>query len=320
MATAEFTASPELLDLPATKAAAQIALAYLDEATAAALRLADRSDEEALHDFRVAIRRLRVTLRAYPAVQDTLSRKQRRRLRKLARYTNPARNAEVQVAWFRDRKTRFTREQRTELDRVRTRLRARRRRELTGAQRKLQRWFAKLERKLRRRLEAVQHVPANREAPFRTALAASVARQAGELNASLRAVRPGAPAADVHATRIAAKRLRYLLEPVAVGVAGGADAVERLKGLQGMLGALTDGHELEIALEEESRHGDAVTAALKVLQAEQAEVFAKLGQDWSQAGPQLQQQVRTITQQLRPSAKTPPSMRQPTRRRREATV
>ena len=35
---------------------------------------------------------------------------------------------------------------------------------------------------------------------------------------------------------------------------------------------------------------------------------------------QADARVRTITQQLRPSAKTPPSMRQPTRRRREATV
>ncbi len=103
---ADFTR--ELLDRPAVLAASAVALAYLDDAVAAAKRLSDRSDAEALHDFRVTIRRLRVTLRTYPSLQASVSRKLRRRLRRLVRATNPARDAEVQLAWFVERARRFT--------------------------------------------------------------------------------------------------------------------------------------------------------------------------------------------------------------------
>jgi len=45
-----------------------------------------------------------------------------------------------------------------------------------------------------------------------------------------------------HAARIAAKHLRYLLEPVAPEAEAGESLVERLKGLQDVLGALHDAH------------------------------------------------------------------------------
>jgi CHAD domain-containing protein len=77
---AEFT--PDLLLRPAGEAAHRIARAFLDDAAAAAARLADAADAEALHDFRVAIRRLRVTVRTYPALRASVSKKLRRRLRK----------------------------------------------------------------------------------------------------------------------------------------------------------------------------------------------------------------------------------------------
>src|SRR5262249_8405742 len=124
----EFTAA--LLDLPAVQAACAIALARLDDAASAATRLNDPADREALHDFRVAIRKLRVTVRAYPGGRDVVAAKQRRRLRRLARVTNPARDAEVQIAWFRTRSRQFTRAQRGALGPLRARLRARRRRDL----------------------------------------------------------------------------------------------------------------------------------------------------------------------------------------------
>src|SRR6267143_515138 len=118
----------ELRDRPAVQGACAVALAYLDDARAAAALIAGGSDREALHAFRVAIRRLRVTVRAYPGLHEGVSRKQRRRLRKLVRATNPARDAEVQLAWLRDRSRRFTPAERTALGPVRARLRDRRRR------------------------------------------------------------------------------------------------------------------------------------------------------------------------------------------------
>lgn len=48
-----------LLDRPAAEAARLLALRMLDAAAAARLRMDNPADPEALHDFRVAIRRLR---------------------------------------------------------------------------------------------------------------------------------------------------------------------------------------------------------------------------------------------------------------------
>src|SRR5439155_912375 len=75
-------------------------------ASAARERLTKVDDQEALHDFRVAMRRLRSTLRAYqPQRAALLPAKLRRRLRELARPTGEARAVEVQIAWLERRRT-----------------------------------------------------------------------------------------------------------------------------------------------------------------------------------------------------------------------
>src|SRR5438128_2483508 len=89
-----------LLAAPAPGAAHRIALSLLDAATAARERLPDTGDAEALHDFRVAMRRLRSTLRAYQPQLEAVPAKLRRRLRDLARATGEARDVEVQISWL----------------------------------------------------------------------------------------------------------------------------------------------------------------------------------------------------------------------------
>ncbi|HYU36006.1 MAG TPA: CHAD domain-containing protein, partial [Thermoanaerobaculia bacterium] len=54
-----------LLARPPDEGAHLLALTLLDQAAAAFPRLEDPADSEALHDFRVALRRLRSCLRAY---------------------------------------------------------------------------------------------------------------------------------------------------------------------------------------------------------------------------------------------------------------
>src|SRR5207245_9246969 len=54
-----------LLARPAPAAAALVGLTLLDEARAACGRLDAPDDSEALHDFRVALRRLRTLLRSF---------------------------------------------------------------------------------------------------------------------------------------------------------------------------------------------------------------------------------------------------------------
>jgi len=95
-----------LLAAPAPGAAHRIALSLLDAATAARERLPDTGDAEALHDFRVAMRRLRSTLRAYqPQLEAVVPAKLRRRLRDLARATGEARDVEVQISWLERQRT-----------------------------------------------------------------------------------------------------------------------------------------------------------------------------------------------------------------------
>jgi CHAD domain-containing protein len=309
---ADFTA--DLLDRPAVQAACSVALAYLDDAKAAVSRLGDHTDREALHDFRVAIRRLRVTVRAYPGLHEGVPRKQRRRLRKLARATNSARDADVQITWFRERSRRFTPAQRAALGPLRARLRARRRRELARTELKLQRWFDKIERKLRRRLIALQSDAGVHQAPFRAVAAATLVQHAGELSTRLEETSPAAAPRELHATRIAAKRLRYLLEPAKPGLPDGAQLVDRLKSLQDLFGALTDAHELEVALQDGAA---AAAAAMSVLRVEVGALFTKLKDEWSKTGPDLERDVEAIAQRLRPAAKRPRSFEQRTRRRRQ---
>jgi len=308
--------SADLLDRPAVQGAGAVALAYLDDATAAAVRLGDSSDREALHAFRVAIRRLRVTVRAYPGIHESVPKKQRRRLRKLARATNAARDAEVQIEWFNERSARFTAAQRAALAPFRARLRARRRAERAQAQQKLQRWFGKLEHKLRRRLTALQSDAGRHEAPFRAVAAATLVRHAGELDARLAEVTQSTDADQLHATRIAAKRVRYLLEPLEPGLPDVAPLVERLKRLQDLFGTLTDAHELDVALQDE---GAAAAAATAVLHSDVASSFDQL-RDQHGAAASLQRDVTATARRLRPVAKTPRSLQQPPRRRRRQSA
>ncbi len=309
---AEFSA--DLLEQPAVQAASIVALAHLDAAAAAATRINDRTDHDALHDFRVAIRRLRVTIRAYPGLHESVVKKQRRRLRKLARATNTARDTEVQLAWFRTRLSRFTPEDRATLAPLRARLRSRRRRESARTQVELLRQFGKIERKLRRRLVDARDSGAH-ETQFRGIAAATLVQYANDLSTRLRVLTPASKATDVHATRIAAKRLRYLLEPLRAIIADAPPVVDRLKTLQDVLGELTDGHTLEAVLKEA---GDVAATAGTVLREESAALFATLAQEWLQAGPELVRQIDQVAQQLRPVIKppTPPSLRQRTRRSR----
>ena len=75
-----------LLDLPAEEAARLIVLGLLDRAAGAAPAVADLTDPTALHDFRVAIRRLRSGVQALrPEIEPSVSRGLRRRLAELDR-------------------------------------------------------------------------------------------------------------------------------------------------------------------------------------------------------------------------------------------
>jgi CHAD domain-containing protein len=305
----------DLLDRPAADAAGQVALRYLDDAVAAAARLSDRTDAEALHDFRVALRRLRVTVRAYPGLRDGVPKKYRRRLRKLARATNGARDVETQIVWFRKRAAQFTPAQRRALSAVRARLRARRRRAQAQVHLKLQQRFIKLERKVRRELTGLRSAPGAHEPSFRAIAAAALARHALDLGTRLADTTATSPA-DLHATRIAAKRLRYLLEPVEDRVPQGKTLIARLKQLQDVFGGLTDAHELEGELRRFAKTDQSVgiDAAAQLLETEVQELLKAVREEWPAAAAEFETTIAAVARHLRTPAG--PARRQSPARRR----
>src|SRR6185436_16839036 len=92
-----------LLESSAEEGARLLALGLLDQAHAAADRVGHAQDAEALHDLRVALRRLRSCLRAYDAILGpAIPKRLQRRMRKLAKRTGPGRDAEVRLKWLRE--------------------------------------------------------------------------------------------------------------------------------------------------------------------------------------------------------------------------
>jgi len=237
-----------LLELPAGETARRIALRLLDDVVAARLRLGRPGGEEALHHFRVALRRFRSALRAWrPQLGPAVSRRARRRLGDIARATSRSRDLEVHIAWVKSRADGLRDYQRPGADWLLARLESRKARADRRLEQRLAQDFARAEAKLRTALAGIRVtvVPPLPVPPDATG-GAVLGRLLGELGAALATqlalVRTVVDQAEAHRARIAGKRLRYLLEPVAANVEGGPAIIARLKELQDVLGGLNDAH------------------------------------------------------------------------------
>jgi CHAD domain-containing protein/CYTH domain-containing protein len=256
---------PNLLSRPIPEVVRLVALRYLDQAGAARDRLDDPADSEALHDFRVALRRLRSWLRAFrPEIEGQIRRGTQRRLRRLAAATGESRDLEVQLAWVREQARHPDREvedakQPTDpgaaaddgappmepgIEWVLGRIEEKKRDADTRFRRRLERQFPRLEERLGRELGCYRvGVSLEQEIRLPTAretLGPKLEAHSGALATRLAAVHTIADEAQAHETRIAAKRLRYLLEPFASELPGAPPIVEQLKSLQDVLGDLHD--------------------------------------------------------------------------------
>ncbi len=302
-----------LLDLPAEEAARLIVLALLDRAAQAGRRVADPTDPMGLHDFRVAVRRLRSGIQAFrPEIDASLSRGVRRRLARLSRATRRSRDVEVHLAWERAQETHLTPRQvaglRWHLDRLETR----RRRADRRLGRLIGRRFARLERRLRARLETyrlrIERDPARRRYEAAAVLGARIRKFGGDLESRLAAVRSLRDQDAAHRARIAAKRLRYLLEPIRIEADGVEPLIGQLRHLQDLLGELHDSqthrtgvlaaldaagreHDRRLAVgvtsspqgadaaaDDDPRPG--LLALVELLDQREAEAFARLRQEW----------------------------------------
>ena len=242
----------DLLDQPVERAVRLVALTLLRDAATTRARLIDPTDTEALHDFRVAVRRLRCWLRAYrPYLDDSVRGKDRRRLRAVARATSVARDTEVHLQWLQEQETVLDIEQRIGLAQLRRQLELRKLEADEELRSEVGRDFSRVAETLATALPAYT-VRGRVDAPPRVK---TMADATGHLvTASVRAlrdrlaqVRTVADQSIAHEARIEAKRLRYLLEPLATLVEGTPDVIDSLKELQDLIG---DMHDATILIDE----------------------------------------------------------------------
>jgi CHAD domain-containing protein len=227
-----------LMATPLPRAIRRLASGYLKDAAPACERLLDPADVEVLHDFRVALRRLRSLVRAYqPWLQGHPGRKLRRRLRKLVRRTGPARDAEVQLAWLQAREDLVQAIERPGFQWMIRYLESRREAEYQALRARLPKAFESL---CRRFLERLGRVRGDDAATLGAAAAQGLRDSATAFHAHLEQVRAVADEGEVHAARIAGKRLRYLLEPLADELPDGKALVKELRVLQDLMGEIHD--------------------------------------------------------------------------------
>lgn len=259
--------TPEMLALPAPQAARIVAVALLDAVRQGHERVLAK-EGEGLHDLRVALRRLRSWLRAFrPELDDSVTKKTRRRLTELARDTNAARDAEVALAWIErqaglpPRTSAGRRVMTSMLERERDAgLRDVRR----ALDKKLQRLVGRLTRELDFYLERQSVRGGTRVRLMAPVIADALRAEGRRFVTATRRVRSADDGRAAHRARIAAKRVRYLLEPL--------DAepevpplLETLSALQRSLGDMRDAHRLATRLVREIGERAATEARRRAL-------------------------------------------------------
>ena len=252
--------------MPAPRALRVVALEMLKDGRSASRKLAADADPDTLHDFRVALRRLRSWLRTFePELAGAARRKERHRLRDIARVTNANRDADVQLAWLAAAGKGFRRNRRAGADWLARYLEAKSADRALDAKTlaRFEKVAANLEAELNTFPQPVKR--SNGGETLAAVMAAHIVPHTDTLGRELQQIQSVHDEYRVHEARIAAKRLRYLVEPAVPFVKKGDDILKSLKSLQDELGALHDAHvigrEIGVALAEAATADSARTIA-----------------------------------------------------------
>lgn len=265
-----------ILDDTAPRSARLVALSLVEDLARERERLAAERGSETLHDFRVALRRLRSWMRAWePSLEGSLPKACVRRLRRMARESNAGRDAEVFLGWLKTTEGQLSPRNRPAVLWLIERFQRQEREAESELEARLKRDFQRTRERLEERLSTYRveaHVHGGvREALFSTVFAALLRERAEDLKRRIKRVRSVDDANEAHQARITGKRLRYLIEPVAEHVVAGPALLAQLRGLQDVLGDLHDAHVwllvlrhvvAELALEE----GQRMTSSLTTVQ------------------------------------------------------
>ena len=234
---------PPPLDLAARAAVARIAEGHLEDAAEALNRIRNPRDRAALHNFRVAVRRLRSLLRAYrPWLGRAAGKKVRRRLRELTRVTGAGRDAEVQIEWLEAQRRYLDQRERSGLNWLLRRLRDQKRESYRAARKQLRGDFGHAAKMLGERLDAGDEPGPKR---YREAFSELLQQQVSDFSRRLAVIAGADDEEAAHQARIRAKRLRYLVEPLRRELPEAHAAVRQLKRLLDLMGKLHDRHLLE---------------------------------------------------------------------------
>jgi CHAD domain-containing protein/CYTH domain-containing protein len=284
----------DLLDRSEEEGARRVVLALIADAEAAAKRLANPADIEALHDFRVALRRTRAVVRSLASLlPKQVSRKMRRRLTNLQRATGPIRDAEVAIAWLVQIRPESPPEVQRGIDYLIQTFDEERRSGITAEE--VERHFSKDKVKLTKRVARMRVAVDLLDrrvivTTFGQALDEAVRRALDDLSELLTRVAGPQEAKRMHRARIAGKRLRYLLEPIRHLEPAAEAVLARMKGLQDLLGEINDAHVLAASiLEARGDTGDfMIRTALDSVRARciarTFELYRQLEADWIHQG------------------------------------
>jgi CHAD domain-containing protein len=291
------------LTLPAARGARLIALERLDAAGVAADALAsDPRDLHALHDLRVALRRMRSWLRAFkPELRGGAGGKDRRRLRELVGATSRGRDADVQIKWLQKVAKRGDLDRKHGAERLIDLIKRDRRTAGTPFSDSWLQAFEKERARLETTLSTVSEPVRAPDPPPATLAATIAARLPSHVDALRRALAVVHSADDereAHEARIAAKRLRYLLEP-ADDIRGCKSLLAQLKKLQSELGKLHDahllGHRVEDAIvDSPGPDAAALQSIAKTLAADRATLYAAVERRWLAQSKTIDRLTRSV--------------------------
>jgi CHAD domain-containing protein/CYTH domain-containing protein len=238
---------PDLPRLLSKEGARRLALAHLQAAASTRGRLADLKDAEGLHDFRVAIRRLRSCLKGYePEVRSTVRQRTLRQLERVADATRESRDLEVHLAWLTEQRERLAPDEQPGLAWLIGRLEQRRRRAWDAMRDEIDETFSPMAERLHRELVRFRTTIHLDDSAPRQSMARVTSRRladaADRLQRRLSRVHQITDEEPIHRARIGAKRVRYLLEPFAQDFEDGPAIIDRLKQLQDVFGDVHDVH------------------------------------------------------------------------------
>lgn len=274
----------------------------LKSARRAAKQLIHRDDEEALHRFRVRVRKLRTFLQTYrkrlgPKRVD----KAIARLGRLIDATNTSRDLQVQLLWLDKvwNDDRLDSQARQSAHWMTKHLSS----HGPGAQGVDVHWLARSLKKSARQLnkqlktlveEGQAQDRGKQHMAFNWIAGRQIIKSADRLAERLATIRGLEDRKPAHRARLTAKRLRYLVEQMRRQTDQAGPAVAELKGLQDMLGELRDRQMLEAEINQCLEHGvhdedvdrevldHGLRELIEALRQEQQALHQQLEQTWLQ--------------------------------------